>query len=61
MIDPELSALLEFMPKIDLSDAVAARAAFEETLAAMRVEIPGVGALDIEDIISRARGRYANG
>jgi acetyl esterase/lipase len=50
MIDPELTALLEFLPKIDLSDAVAARAAFEETLAAMRVEIPGVEALDIEDI-----------
>ena len=42
--------MLEFLPKIDLSDAVAARAAFEEVLAAMRVEIPGVEALDIEDV-----------
>jgi acetyl esterase/lipase len=50
MIDPELEALLDFLPKIDLSDPVAARAAFDEVLAAIQVDIPGVDSLAIRDI-----------
>jgi acetyl esterase len=49
MIDPELQALVDQLPSIDLSDPVAARAAFEALLAAMRGEIPDVDTLSIED------------
>lgn len=49
MIDPELGAVLELLPVIDLTDPVAARAAFEEVLAALRVDIPGIERLSIED------------
>jgi acetyl esterase len=50
MIDPELAALVEFLPKIGLDDVVAARASFEEIVSMLVVEIPGVEALDISDI-----------
>ncbi len=50
MIDPELAAVLDLLPAIDLSDPVAARAAFEAALTAIRVEIPGLEALDITDV-----------
>jgi acetyl esterase len=50
MIDPELEALVEFLPKIGLDDIVAARASFEEIVSMLLVEIPGVEALDISDI-----------
>ncbi|HXZ61902.1 MAG TPA: hypothetical protein VEG62_04100, partial [Acidimicrobiales bacterium] len=50
MIDPELAAVIDLLPQIDLSDPVAARAAFEEVLAAIRVEIPGIETLAIEDL-----------
>src|SRR5277367_1231692 len=50
MIDPELTAVLDLLPAIDLSDPVAARAAFEAALTAIRVEIPGLETLDITDL-----------
>jgi acetyl esterase/lipase len=49
MIDPDLTAILEHIPPIDLTDPVAARAAFEAMLAAMRTDIPGIETLHIED------------
>jgi acetyl esterase len=49
MIDPELTAALDFLPVLDLSDPVAARAGFEAILAGIRVEIPGIETLEIED------------
>jgi acetyl esterase len=49
MIDPELQALVDLLPAFDLSDPVAARAGFEAMLVAMRSDIPGIDALDIED------------
>jgi acetyl esterase/lipase len=49
MIDPELAAVLDLLPKMDLVDPVAARRAFEEILVAIRIDIPGVETLDIED------------
>jgi acetyl esterase len=49
MIDPELAGVLDLLPAIDLSDPVAARAAMETMLSAMRAEIPGIETLSIED------------
>jgi acetyl esterase/lipase len=49
MIDPELAALLDFMPVIDLDDPVAARAGFEKLLVSMRTPLPEADLLDIED------------
>ena len=49
MIDPELQEVVSLLPAFDLSDPVAARAGFEAMLVAMRGEIPGIEALDIED------------
>ncbi len=49
MIDPELAALLDFMPVIDLDDPVAARAGFEKLLVSMRTPLPEAELLDIED------------
>jgi acetyl esterase/lipase len=49
VIDEELSAVLDLLPKMDLSDPVAARRSFEEILVAIKIDIPGVEALDIED------------
>ncbi len=49
MIDPELAAMIEVLPKIDLVDPVAARLAFEEILVAIKIELPGIETLDIED------------
>ena len=49
MMDPELAALVDALPVIDLSDPVAARQAFEELLVAIRIEIPGVDTLEITD------------
>src|SRR5271167_306121 len=49
MIDAELAAMLEWLPKIDLSDPVAARAAFEAVLTEVGIDVPGVEALDITD------------
>lgn len=49
MIDPELAAMIELLPKMDLADPVAARRAFEEILVAIRFDIPGIERLEIED------------
>ena len=49
MIDPELAAVIDLLPKIDLVDPVAARRAFEEILVAIRLDVPGLETLDIED------------
>ena len=49
MIDPELAAMIDLLPKMDLADPVAARRAFEEILVAIRFDIPGIETLDIED------------
>ena len=49
MIDPELAAVLDFMPVIELHDPVLARAEFEKMLEAMRAPLPEADALDIED------------
>jgi acetyl esterase len=49
VIDPELAAMVELLPKMDLADPVAARRAFEEILVAIRIDIPGIETLDIED------------
>ncbi len=49
MIDPELAAVIDLVPQIDLSDPVAARRAFEELLVTIRLDIPGIETLAIED------------
>ncbi len=49
MIDPELAAMIEVLPKMDLADPVAARRAFEEIIAGISFEIPGIETLEIED------------
>jgi acetyl esterase len=49
MIDPELTALVDLLPAIDLSDFQAARDAFEELIVALPVDVPGIETLDIED------------
>ena len=49
MIDPELAAVIELLPKMDLVDPVAARQAFEAMLVGIRFDIPGIETLDIED------------
>jgi acetyl esterase/lipase len=49
MIDPELEAVLDFMPVIDLDDPVAARREFEKLLVAMRTPLPEAELLEIED------------
>jgi acetyl esterase/lipase len=41
--------VVDLLPKMDLADPVAARRAFEEILTAIRVDIPGVETLDIDD------------
>ena len=55
MIDPELAAVLDFMPVIDLHDPALARAEFEKLLVAMRVPLPEADALDIEDLFVPGR------
>jgi len=49
VIDPELAAIVDLLPKMDLVDPVAARQAFEELLAGITFDIPGIETLDIED------------
>ena len=49
MIDAELAAIVDLLPKMDLVDPVAARQAFEELLAGITFDIPGIETLDIED------------
>jgi acetyl esterase len=49
MIDPELAAMIDLLPKMDLADPVAARQAFDDILVAIKIEIPGIESLAIED------------
>ena len=49
MIDPELAGMIGVLPKMDLADPVAARRAFEEILAGITFEIPGIETLEIDD------------
>jgi acetyl esterase len=49
MIDPELEAVLDFMPVIDLDDPVEARREFEKLIVAMRTPMPEEELLDIDD------------
>ncbi len=49
MIDPELAALIDLLPVIELSDPVAAREAFERILVAIKFDIPGIETLEIDD------------
>ncbi len=49
MIDPELAAVLDLLPAIDLSDPVAAREAFEQALTAIEIDIPGIETLVVGD------------
>ncbi len=57
MIDPELAAMIELLPKMDLADPVAARRAFEEILAGITFEIPGIETLEIDDRMVPGRRR----
>jgi len=49
MIDPELAAFVDLLPAFDLSDLAAARAAFEEMIAQVQIELPEADGLEIED------------
>src|ERR1700678_1525573 len=49
MIDPELAGILGHLPRIGLTDPVAARAGFDELVAGMASDIPGIESLEIED------------
>ena len=49
MIDPELAALIDLLPVIELSDPVAGREAFERILVAIKFDIPGIETLEIDD------------
>jgi len=49
VIDPELAAFVDLIPAFELHDPVAARAAFEELIAGIQVEVPEAETLEIED------------
>ncbi len=49
MIDPELAALVDVLPVIELDDMQVARDAFEQLIASLNVDIPGIETLEIED------------
>jgi acetyl esterase/lipase len=49
VIDPELAALADVLPVIDLNDIGVAREAFEQLIASLSVDIPGMETLEIED------------
>jgi acetyl esterase len=57
MMDPELAAMIDVLPKMDLADPVAARRAFDEIISNITFDIPGIETLEIED--RKVRG--ANG
>jgi acetyl esterase len=48
-VDPELEAVVDLMPKIDLADPTRARAEFAALIASFDFEVPGLDGLDIED------------
>ena len=49
MIDPELAALVDVLPVIELDDMQVARDAFEQLIASFNADIPGIESLEIED------------
>ena len=49
MIDPELAALVDVLPVVDLNDIQVARDAFEQLITSLSAEIPGIDTLEIED------------
>ena len=49
MYDPELIAVVDLMPVLDLDDPVQARASFEAIIADLSRDVPGAEELDIED------------
>jgi acetyl esterase len=49
MIDPELAALADMLPVIELDDIPAARVAFEDLISNLPMDIPGLETLEIED------------
>ena len=55
MIDPELAALVDVLPVIELDDMQVARDAFEQLIASFNADIPGIESLEIEDrLVPRA-------
>ena len=49
MIDPELASLVDVLPVIELDDMQVARDAFEQLIASLKTDIPGIETLEIED------------
>jgi acetyl esterase/lipase len=49
MMDPELAAIVELLPQMDLVDPVATRRVFDDMIASLAIDIPGLEALAIED------------
>jgi acetyl esterase/lipase len=49
MLDPELAAVVDLLPVIDIDDPVQARASFEALILELVRDIPGIDALHIED------------
>jgi acetyl esterase len=49
MMDPELAAMVDLLPQMDLSDPPAARRAFEELISAITFDIRGLESLAIDD------------
>ncbi len=49
MMDPELTAMVDLLPQMDLADPPAARRAFEEMIGSITFDIPGIETLAVED------------
>jgi acetyl esterase len=49
MMDPELAAMIELLPQMDLVDPVATRKAFDDMIAGIAFDVPGLETLAIED------------
>ena len=49
MMDPELAAMVDLLPQMDLTDPSAARRAFDELIGSISFDIPGIEALEIDD------------
>jgi acetyl esterase len=49
MMDPELAAMIDVLPDMDLTDPPAARRAFDELIGSITFDIPGIETLAIDD------------
>jgi acetyl esterase/lipase len=49
MMDPELAAMVDLLPAMDLTDPPAARRAFDELIGSITFDIPGIETLEIDD------------